>query len=117
MQTRVTTGNGLAIVKPNFIKDIQDSHTHGPDVPRVDMLKGYNRMKERASENSEESTRSIFANGIATFGDSSYVKLSKTDSIKRTIRKYKNGREIFDNPAHASEIQILDRYNFVNFKR
>ena len=109
-KARVTIGDGLVIVKPNCIKDIQDSHTHGPDVPRIDMLKGYNRMKERANENLEESTRSIFSNGVATFGDSSLIKLSKTDSIKRTIRKHKNGLESFGNPAHASEIQILDKY-------
>ena len=59
---------------------------------------------------SEESTRLIFAYGFATMGDSSLAKLPNIDSIKRTIRKHKNGLEVLSNPAHASEIQIQDKY-------
>ena len=42
------------------------------------------------------------------------MKLPKTDSTKRTIRKHKHGREVFGNPAHASEIQILEKYKLTS---
>ena len=63
-------------------EEIQNSHTHGPDTPRIEMLKGYNQMKERADGYSEESTRLIFAYGVATMGDLSLAKLPNIDSIK-----------------------------------
>eukprot|EP00800_Vazella_pourtalesii_P023091 TRINITY_DN9221_c0_g1_i1.p1 TRINITY_DN9221_c0_g1~~TRINITY_DN9221_c0_g1_i1.p1 ORF type:complete len:146 (+),score=0.09 TRINITY_DN9221_c0_g1_i1:148-585(+) len=65
---RLTTSNNLVIPNPIGTKEIQETHTHSSDKPRIEMLKGYNRMKERASQNSEKTTRSIFASGIATMG-------------------------------------------------
>ena len=100
-------------MKPYDIIQIQEAHTHGSDKPRIEMFNGYNQMKERASQNSEESTSSIFASGVATMGTSSLVQLPK--KIIRTIRKHKNGLEGSDNPAYASDIQILERYK-VNSK-
>ena len=92
-KARLTTSHELAIVNLIDIIEIQDSHTHSFDKPRIEMLKGYNQMKERASQNSEESTRSIFASGVATMETSTLVQLPKTDSIKRTIHKHKYGPE------------------------
>ena len=67
-KARFTTRNGLVIVKLNGIKEIQYSHIHGPGVPRIDMLKGYNQMKERAKENSEESTSLFSLMGLRPWG-------------------------------------------------
>ena len=92
-KARLTTSQELAIVNPIHIIEIQESHTHSSDKPRIEMLKGYNQMKGRASQNSEESPRSIFASGVATMETSTLVQLPKTDSIKRTIRKHRNGPE------------------------
>ena len=50
-------------------------------------------MKERASHNSDESTRAIFDSGVETMSDTSITKLPKTESIKRMIRVHKNGPE------------------------
>ena len=109
-KARLTTSHELAIVNPIDIIEIQESHTHSSDKPRIEMLKDYNQMKERASQNSEESIRSIFASGVATMETSTLVQLPKTDSIKRTIRKHKDGSESLANSAFASELQIVDKY-------
>ena len=46
-KARVTTNANLVIMKLNP-EEIQNSHTHGPYTPRIEMLKGYNQTKERA---------------------------------------------------------------------
>ena len=53
------------------------------------MIKGITKMKTRA-ENSEESTKLIFASGIETMTDSAISTLVKFDSLKRTIRRHKS---------------------------
>ena len=110
MKARLTTSHELAIVNPIDIIEIQESHTHSSDKPHIEMPKGYNQMKERASQNSEKSTQSIFASGVATMETSTLVQLPKTESSERTIRKHKKGPESLANPAFASELQILDKY-------
>ena len=66
-------------MKPRDSNEILDSHTHGPDISRIEMLKGYNLLKECASSNSDESTRAIFASGVETMSDTSITKLPKTE--------------------------------------
>ena len=92
-KARMSTKIDLSIVKSRDSNEILDSHTHGPDISRIEMLKGYNLMKERASSNSDESTRAIFASRVETMSDTSVIKLPKTESIKRMIREHKNGPE------------------------
>ena len=82
----MSTKIDLLIVKPRDSSEILDSHTHVPDNSRIEMLKGYNLKKERASSNSGESTSAIFASGVETMSDTSIIKLPKTESIKRMIR-------------------------------
>ena len=77
---------------------------------RIEMLKGYDLMRERADHISDESTRAIFASGVETMSDSSINQLPKTESIKRMIRVHKNGPDRIINSASASEINILERY-------
>ena len=67
------------------------------------MIKGITKMKTRA-ENSEESTRLIFASGIETMTDSAISTLVKFDSLKLTIRLHKSGRENFDISTSAEDI-------------
>ena len=47
---------GDEIIKPTQINDIYSSHAHGSNLVRIEMLRGYNIVKEH-SMNSEESTR------------------------------------------------------------
>ena len=54
---RIHTRNNL-VIKPILITEIHDGHNHGSDPARIEMLKGYNYVKQR-SINSEESTRNI----------------------------------------------------------
>ena len=117
IKERVTTGDGLAIIELNYIKVIQDSHSHSPDV--FDMLKGYNQIKDRANENTEESIRPIFANGDATFGDSSLIRLSRTDSIKnetfastRKVLKLSVTQQTLLKSCSSSNTRSLQKVNF-----
>ena len=41
-KARVTTNFDLFIVKPDTT-EILDSHSHGPNTPRIKMLQGYNK--------------------------------------------------------------------------
>ena len=74
-------------------------------------------MKERASQNSEESTRFIFASGFATMESSTLVQLPRTDTIKirivilivSVLGSWTRGPESLANPAFASELQILKK--------
>ena len=50
------------------------------------MLRGYNNMKERLVEDTDQGTRSINNFGVETMSESILVKLPNADSIKRTIR-------------------------------
>ena len=67
-------------------------------------------MKERAAQDTDQSTRSIYACGVETMSDSSLVQLPNADSIKRTIRLHRSGNEGSVNPASASGIEILERF-------
>ena len=108
-KARVTINFDLFIVKPDTT-EILDSHSQGLDTPRIKMLQGYNKLKERAGQDPDQSTRSIYAYGVESMDDSSIVKLPKPDSIKRTIRLHKNDAEGLVNPASASEIEIPERF-------
>ena len=92
-KTRITTNFDIAITKPKDFTEILESHTHGPNMARIDMLRGYNNMKERAAQDTDQSTRSIYACGVETMSDSSLVQLPNADSIKRTIRLNRSGNE------------------------
>ena len=83
-KARLTTQD-RNVIKPSDMTDIHSSHTHAPDCSRVEMIRGLNTMKYRAT-NSNDSTRSILATGLETMTDSTIYKLYKFDSIKRTIR-------------------------------
>ena len=51
------------VIKPTFIDEIHSSHNHGSDPARIDMLKGYNALKQH-SLNSEECTKVILSSRI-----------------------------------------------------
>ena len=36
------------LIKPTFIHEIEDGHTHGSDPARIVMIKGYNYVKQRS---------------------------------------------------------------------
>ena len=92
------------VIMPTSLKEIH--HTHGSNPARIEMVRGYNYVKERPFI-SEESTRSILSNGIEQMSSSSIAHLLKLTSVKRTIRKYKSVSEIScGNPTCAAEIQI-----------
>ena len=80
------------IIKPTNPSDIQSQHSHGPDIARVEMLKGYNDLKI-AARNSEVSTRNLLSISVVNFTTESINKLPKLDSVKRTIRNYKSIHE------------------------
>ncbi|KAI6648231.1 Transposase [Oopsacas minuta] len=86
--------NYANVVKPTSVEDVHSFHTHGPNPPRIEMIKGITNMKARA-KNSEESTRLILASGIETTTDSAISTIVKFDSLKRTIRLQKSGKEDF----------------------
>ena len=97
-KARLTTRSDLVVVKPCDMIQIQETHTHGSDKPRIEMLNGYNQMKERASQNSEESTRSIFASGVAIMG---------TSSLVQKTRKPKQLNEQFENIKMVLKVQTI----------
>ena len=113
-KARITTNFDMVITKPNDFTEILESHTHGPDMARVDMLRAYNNMKERTAQDTDQSTRSIYACGVDTMSESSLVQLPNADSIKRTILLYRSGNEGSTNPASASGIEILERFKFTS---
>ena len=96
------------VIKPTDMTDIHSTHTHAPDCSRVEMKRGLNTMKHRAM-NSIDSTRSILATGLETMTDSTISKLSKFDSIKRTIRRQKCS-ENFTISALPEEISIPGKF-------
>ena len=96
------------VIKPTDMTDIHSTHTHAPDCSRVEMIRGLNTMKHRAM-NSIDSTRSILATGLETMTDSTISKLSKFDSIKRTIRRQKCS-ENFTISALPEEISIPEKF-------
>ena len=101
---------GDEIIKPTQINDIYSSHTHGSNPVRIEMLRGYNIVKER-SINSEESTRVILSHGIERMGSSSIAQLPKLESVKRIIRMHKSkSEENYGNPTCAAEIIIAEKY-------
>ena len=108
-KARVHT-RGDVIIKPTLLNDIHSSHTHGSDPVRIDMLKGYNKVKERSID-SEESTRIIVSYGIEQMGASSVAQLPKLESVKRTIRTHKSrSEENCGNPTCAAEILVPEKY-------
>ena len=108
-KARIHTRDNV-LIKPTFIHEIEDGHTHGSDPARIVMLKGYNYVKQR-SINSEESTRAILSIEIEQMPSSSIAKLPNLDSVKRTIRNYKKVSQVScGNPTCAAEILIPSKY-------
>lgn len=108
-KARIHTKNNV-VIKPLLINDLHYSHSHGSDPIRIEMLKGYNNIKERASK-SEESTRLILSYGIDEMSSSSIAKLPSIESVKRRIRQYKSkSNVIFSNSTCVSEIEIPQQY-------
>ena len=105
----IHTSNNI-IVKPDRVSEIEQAHTHAPSQDRIKMLKEYRKMKDLASV-TEQSTRGILSSGIETMQPSTINKLPQLESVKRTIRNYKNiSIEICGNPTTAAEIVIPDKY-------
>ena len=96
-KARLTTRSDLVVVKPCDMIQIQETHTHCSYKPRIEMLNGYNQMKERASQNSEESTRSIFVSGVATMGN----------HLLSNCRKPKQFNEQFENIKMVLKVQTI----------
>ncbi|KAI6655445.1 hypothetical protein LOD99_2280 [Oopsacas minuta] len=97
-------------IKPTQINDIYSSHMHGSNPVRIEMLRGYNIVKER-SINSEESARVFLSHGIERMGSSSIAQLPKLESVKRFIRIHKSkSEENCGNPTCAAEIIIAEKY-------
>ena len=65
----------LVINKPKDITEILETHTHGPDMARLNMLQGCNNMKERAMQDIDQITRSIYACGVETMNEPSLVQM------------------------------------------
>ena len=91
---------GDVIIKPTVLNDIYSSHTHGSDPVRIDMLKGYNKVKERSID-SEESTRVILSYCIEQMGASSVAQLPKLES------------EMIPSLAFVPEEDVVDCYNIL----
>ena len=51
------------IIKPTDLSDIYPSHAHRSNPVRIEMFRGYSKVKERLID-SEESTRVILSHGI-----------------------------------------------------
>ena len=68
-------------------------------------------MKDRAL-NSEDTPRSILANGLGLMTDPRIAALPKFDSKKRTIRRQRSCAEKFDNSASADQIILPEKYKF-----
>ena len=75
------------LIRPILLHEIHASYTHGSDPACVEMLKGYNYVKQRSIDS--ESTRAILSIGVEQMASSSIAKLPNLDSFKRTIRYYK----------------------------
>ena len=91
------------------MSDIHSSHTHAPDCSRVEMINGLNAMKDRA-RNSNDNTRFILATGLETMSNTTVSKLSKFDSITRTIRRQKSSTEDFPISTLPGEITIPKKF-------
>ena len=110
-KARLHTHNNQ-VVKPTDPSKIQSEHSHGSDISRVDMLKGYTNLKGIA-RNSDSSTRTLLANSVEGMTAECVNKLPTLDSVKRTIRRCKRRQEEFyGNPSSCAEIIIPDKYKF-----
>ena len=99
------------VIKPENPSVIQSQHSHGPDIARVEMLKGYNDLKI-AARNSEVSTRNLLFISVVNFTTETINKLPKLDSVKRTIRNYKSiDEENVGNPSSCADIIIPSMCN------
>ena len=72
-KARMHSRNSL-LIKPSLPNEVHASNTHGSDPSRIEMLKGYNYVKER-SKDSEESARAILSIGIEQMTSPSREKL------------------------------------------
>ena len=98
------------IVKPENSSEIHTQHSHGSDLPRVEMLKSYNSLKIVAQD-SESSTRNLLANSVQNMSAESVVKLPKLDSVKRTIRSYKRtAEEYVGDPSSCEDVIIPNSF-------
>ena len=110
-KARIHTSNN-DIIKPHNSSEIYCQHSHSPDMSRVEMLRGYNNLKEVA-KNSETSTRNLLANSVQNMSAESIVKLPKLASVKRTIRNCKStAEEYFGNPSCCAEVIIPNTLKF-----
>ena len=102
------------ITKPTTSSELISGHTHGPDPAKIEMLKAYNSLKTNSS-NSEMSTMSLLSSVIQSLPAQSINKLPKFDSVKKTIRNYKQiqGND-FGNATSCAEIVIPHRYTLTH---
>ena len=74
------------------------------------MLQSYSNSKSLAKK-SEQSTRSILSTMLETINSGTFNKLPKLESVKRTIRSYKNiSIESCGQPRDAASIIIPPKY-------
>ena len=64
-KARLQTMND-SIIKPANPSDIQSQHFHGPDIARIERLKGYSDLKI-AARNSEVSTRNLLSISVVIY--------------------------------------------------
>ena len=82
------------IVKPENSSEIHTQHSHGSDMPRVEMLKSYNSLKIVAQD-SESSTRDLLANSVQIMSAESVGKTPETRICQKNDTKLqKNSRRI-----------------------
>ena len=91
------------LIRPILLHEIHTSYTHGSDPACVEMLKGYNYVKQRSIDS--ESTRAILSILVEQMASSSIAMLPNLDSFKRTIRYYKKISQVScENPNCTTEI-------------
>ena len=93
------------IIKPENSSEILTQHSHGSDLPRVEMLKSYNNLKTVAQD-SESSTRNLLTDSVQNMSAESVVKLPKLESVKKTIRNYKRTEGYVGNPSSCADVII-----------
>ena len=94
------------IVKPVNSSEIHTQHSHGSDMPRVEMLICYNSLKIVAQD-SVSSTKNLLANSVQNMSAESVVKLPKLDSVERTILNYKRtAEEYVGDPSSCADVII-----------
>ena len=93
------------IVKPENSSEIHTQHSHGSDMPRVEMLKSYNSLK-KVAQDSESSTRNLLANSVQNMSAESVVKLPKLDSVKKRYEITKKAEEYVGDLSSCANVII-----------